>query len=178
VSSRLDDAGPLERFFFILVGRHASHDKGLADEMRRGLLKVALADSVRTFISEKSDPDMFGVCIPANILDQTQFENCRIMCIKNGTIGHLEVSRIRYRSNHTRILNHSSSSFSCTILKKDGATLAIFFARAKCSIGEVLTGLVRNLEVVLVIIGHDDSCLVPLIENQADHNLSRAGDFW
>ena len=51
-------------------------DKGLelADEMRRGLLKVALADSVRAFSSEKSDPDILGVCIPANILDQTQLE--------------------------------------------------------------------------------------------------------
>ena len=98
VSSRLDDAGPLERIFHMLVERHASHDKGLelADEMRRGLLKVALADSVRAFSSEKSDPDMLGVCIPANILDQTQLENFRIMCIEDGTIGHLEVSRIRY----------------------------------------------------------------------------------
>ena len=35
VSSRLDDAGPLERIFHMLVERHASHDKGLelADEM-------------------------------------------------------------------------------------------------------------------------------------------------
>ncbi len=96
VSSRLDDAGPLERIFYMLVGRHASHDKGLADEMRRGLLKVALADSVRAFSSEKSDPDMLGVCIPPNILDHTQLENFRIMCINDGTIGHLEVSRIRY----------------------------------------------------------------------------------
>ena len=76
MSSRLDDAGPLERIFHMLVERHASHDKGLelAAEMRRGLLKVALADSVRAFSSEKSDPDMLGVCIPANILDQTQLE--------------------------------------------------------------------------------------------------------
>ena len=96
VSSRLDDAGPLERIFPMLVERHANHDKGLelADEMRRGLLKVALADSVRAFSSEKSDPDMLGFCIPANILDQTQLENFRIMCIEDDTIGHLEVSRI------------------------------------------------------------------------------------
>ena len=35
VSSRLDDAGTLERGFHMLVERHASHDKGLelADEM-------------------------------------------------------------------------------------------------------------------------------------------------
>ena len=35
VSSRLDDAGPLEQIFHMLVERHASHDKGLelADEM-------------------------------------------------------------------------------------------------------------------------------------------------
>ena len=98
VSSRLDDASPLERIFHMLVERHASHDKGLelADEMRRGLLKVSLADSVRAFSSEKSDPYMLSVCIPANILDQTQLANFRIMCINDGTIGHLEVSRLRY----------------------------------------------------------------------------------
>ena len=35
LSSRLDDTGPLERIFHMLVERHASHDKGLelADEM-------------------------------------------------------------------------------------------------------------------------------------------------
>ena len=34
VSSRLDDTGPLERIFHMLVERHASHDKlELADEM-------------------------------------------------------------------------------------------------------------------------------------------------
>ena len=99
VSSRLDDAGPLEKkIFHMLVERHANHDKGLelAAEMRRGLLKVALANRVRAFSSEKSDPDMLGVCIPANILDQKQLKNFRIMCIKDGTIGHLEVLRIRY----------------------------------------------------------------------------------
>ena len=40
-----DDAGPLERVLHMLAERHASHDKGLelADKVRGGLLKVAIA---------------------------------------------------------------------------------------------------------------------------------------
>ena len=50
VSGSFDDAGPLERVLHMLAERHASHDKGLelADEVRGGLLKVALADNVNS----------------------------------------------------------------------------------------------------------------------------------
>ena len=33
----------------------------------------------------------------------------------------------------------------------------------------------RNLEVVLVIFGHTESCFAPLFENQAPQNLSKIG---
>jgi len=77
--------------------RHASDDKGLelADEMRRSLLKVALADSVKAYSSERSEPDMLAICIPPIILDQTQLENFRIVCVNDSTIGLLELPRAR-----------------------------------------------------------------------------------
>ena len=43
---------------------------------------------------------MLGVCIPANILDQTQLENFRIMCINDGTIGLFEVTNKILKQSH------------------------------------------------------------------------------
>jgi hypothetical protein len=107
MSGSFDEAGPLQRVLHMFAERHASDDKGLelADEMRRSLLKVTFADSVKAYSSKRNEPHMLDVCIPVISLNQTQLENC-------------------------------------TILTKVGATLAIFVARAKCSIGDVLPGLV------------------------------------
>jgi hypothetical protein len=55
----------------MFVERHTIDDKGLElpDEMRRSLLKVALADSVKAYSCKRSEPHMIGVCILAIILD-------------------------------------------------------------------------------------------------------------
>jgi hypothetical protein len=59
--------------------------------MRRSLLKVTLDDNVKTYSSKRNEPYMFVVCIPSIILNQTQFQNFRIMSINDGTCGLFEV---------------------------------------------------------------------------------------
>jgi hypothetical protein len=98
--------------------------------MRRSLLKVALADSVKAYSSERSEPDMLAICIPPIILDQTQLENFRIVCVNDSTIGLLEIANKILKQPHLHF-----EPFA-------GAFLAIFFARSKCSTGEGWPSLV------------------------------------
>ena len=57
VPGGFDDASPLERVLHMLVERHVSHDKELelVNEVRRGLVYVAFADSVRSDSSQRSN---------------------------------------------------------------------------------------------------------------------------
>jgi hypothetical protein len=54
VPGGFDDASPFER---VLVERHVSHDKELelVNEVRRGLVYVAFADSVKSDSSQRSN---------------------------------------------------------------------------------------------------------------------------
>ena len=65
--SRLDDTGPFDWVFHMLVERHASQNKGLelADEMRRSLLQIALDDRMKASSSERSKTNVLGVLRPA-----------------------------------------------------------------------------------------------------------------
>jgi hypothetical protein len=85
---------------------------------------------------------MLGVCIRAIILNQTQLENFRVMRINDGTVGLLEVANEILKQPHLHLEPLVLVVVLRTILKKAGATFAIFFDQAKCSIGEVLPGLV------------------------------------
>ena len=102
VSGGFDGACPFQRILHMLAKGHASDDKGLelADEMRRSLLKVALADSVKAYSSERSEPDMLAICIPPIILDQTQLEDFRVVCVNNSTIGLLEIANKILKQPH------------------------------------------------------------------------------
>jgi hypothetical protein len=65
--------------------------------MRRGLLKVALADDVKASSSARSERHVVGVRFPA-LVKQARLENFRVMCINDGTVGLLEIA--------TEVLKH------------------------------------------------------------------------
>jgi|688.fasta_scaffold818673_1 hypothetical protein len=65
--------------------------------MRRGLLKVALADDVKASSSERSERHVVEVRYPA-LVKQARLENFRVMCINDGTVGLLEIA--------TEVLKH------------------------------------------------------------------------
>jgi hypothetical protein len=69
--------------------------------MRRGLLKVALADDVRDSSSERSERHVVGVRFPA-LVKQARLEDFRVMCINDGTIGLLEIANevLKHRYLH------------------------------------------------------------------------------
>jgi hypothetical protein len=52
--------------------------------MRRGLLKVALADDVKASSSERGERHVVGVRFPA-LVKQARLENFRVMCINDGS---------------------------------------------------------------------------------------------
>ena len=59
--------------------------------MRRGLLKVALADDVKASSSERSERHVVGVGFPA-LVKQARLEDFRVMYINDDTIGLLEIA--------------------------------------------------------------------------------------
>ena len=59
--------------------------------MRRSLLKVARADAVKACSSKRSERHVVGVWFPA-LVKQARFEDFRVMCINDGTIGLLEIA--------------------------------------------------------------------------------------
>ena len=69
--------------------------------MRRGLLKVALADDVKASSSERSERHVVGVRFPA-LVKQARLEDFRVMCINDGTIGLLEIANevLKHRYLH------------------------------------------------------------------------------
>ena len=135
VSSRLDDAGPLEWIFHMLVERHMSHDNWLefADEMRRSLFKITLSNRLRANSSERRNPNM--VTVLSGYHPCSSRRALKTSGSWSSTIAPLfEIANDEVKDPHC-ILNHDSSSWSCTIWKNTGATMGILTFCAKCRDG-------------------------------------------